>query len=94
MDNFSLLNDEQILELCLIATGHDMSLLESFPGEFITYYVLRTAQKEMSNEDVAEAISDLIMSHTMTSLVKKGYLEPDFYGDEITIWLTPKIFEE
>lgn len=76
MDHLEILNDEQILELCLIAVAHNGALLEDYPGEFLTYYVLRTAQKEMTNEEVADQISDLICSHVMESLARKGYLEP------------------
>lgn len=87
-----ILNDEQILELCLIAIGHNGLLLDEYPGEFLTYYVLRTAQKEMSNEDVAEAISDLITAHAMESLVKNGYLEASFDEDgKINMEITSKV---
>lgn len=76
MDYLEILNDEQILELCLIAVSHNGALLEDYPGEFLTYYVMRTAKKEMTNEEIADKVSDLICSHIMESLARKGYLEP------------------
>lgn len=85
MEDFKVLNDEQILELCLIAVGHDISLLESYPGEFLTYYTLKNAHKEMSDDEIAEYISDLIVSHTMESLVRGGHLQAHFEDDEITL---------
>lgn len=71
-----ILNDEQILELCLIAVSHNGALIEDYPGEFLTYYVIKNSPKELSNEEIADQISDLICSHVMESLARKGYLEP------------------
>lgn len=71
-----ILNDEQILELCLIAIGHNGLLLDEYPGEFLTYYLIKNSPKGLSNEEIADQMSDLIASHVMESLVRKGYLEP------------------
>lgn len=71
-----ILNDEQILELCLIAIAYDQTLVEDYPGEFLTYYVIKNSPKELSNEEIADQISDLIISNIMATLVKNGYLEP------------------
>lgn len=77
-----ILNDEQILELCLIAISYDGTLVEDYPGEFLTYYVIKNSPKELSNEEIADQVSDLIVSNIMAALAKKGYLEPaiDEYG--------------
>lgn len=76
MDQFNLLNNEQILELCLIAVAHNVELLKDYPGEFLTYYVIKNSTKELSDDEIADQISDLICSHVMESLTRKGYLEP------------------
>lgn len=71
-----ILNDEQILELCLIAVTNNGALLEDYPGEFLTYYVIKNSPKELSNEELADQVSDLIVSNMLAALTKKGYLEP------------------
>lgn len=87
-----ILNDEQILELCLIAIGHNGLLLDEYPGEFLTYYLIKNSPKELSNEEIVEQMSDLITAHAMESLVKKGYLEASFDEDgKISMEITPKV---
>ena len=87
-----VLNDEQILELCLIAIGHNGLLLEEYPGEFLTYYLIKNSPKELSSEEIMDQISDLITIHAMESLVKKGYLEASFDEDgNVTMEITPKV---
>ena len=87
-----VLNDEQILELCLIAIGHNGLLLEEYPGEFLTYYLIKNSPKELSSEEIMDQISDLITTHAMESLVKKGYLEASFDEDgNVTMEITPKV---
>lgn len=89
-----ILNDEQILELCLIAIGHNGLLLDEYPGEFLTYYLIKNSPKELSNEEIADQISDLIASHVMESLVKKGYLEASFdENGKINIEIASKAME-
>ena len=80
-----ILNDEQILELCLIAISHDDKMVDSFPGEFLTYYVIKLmGGEEMSDYEVALTINELIAKRELTSLVDKGYLTVGFDDDGVT----------
>ena len=73
-----ILNDEQILELCLLAIQQDPERIDDFPGEFLTYYVIKLVGEDMSNHEVAIKINELIAAYELNSLVVKGYLNVDF----------------
>lgn len=81
--SMEILNNEQILNLCLMAISINPEMIDSFPGEFLTYYVMKNTGKELSNEEIAFGISKLITGYDLNSLVNKGYLEANFddYGN-------------
>lgn len=77
-----ILNDEQILELCLMAIQHKPEMIDSFPGEFLTYYVIKTmGGDEMSDYEVAVAMNELIANNVLASFVESGHLTVGFDED-------------
>ena len=80
-----ILNDEQILELCLIAISVNPEMVDSFPGEFLCYYVIKSCGREgMTSDEIAITMNELIAGHELNSLVNKGYLEADFDDNGVT----------
>lgn len=79
-----MLNDEQMLEVCLIAYDHEPELFEGFVGEFITYYVLKYGDQNMSDDELRDKISDLVIQFTLRRLCEKGLLETHIEDDGST----------
>lgn len=74
-----ILNDEQVLELCLLAIQQKPEMVDNFPGEFLTYYVIKLMGGEnMSDYEVAIKINELIAGFELNSLVDKGFLAASF----------------
>ncbi len=76
-----VLNDEQILELCQMAIVEDESRFEGYAGEFLTYYAMKNAPADISNEDLSKKVADLMAEGIGHSLVRKGLLHYGFGPD-------------
>lgn len=79
-----MLNEEQMLEVCLIAYDHEPELFEGYVGEFITYYALRSCGPNASDEELRDKISQLIVEFTLRRLCEKGVVEATLEDDGST----------
>ena len=87
-----ILNNEQILELCLTTISVNPEMIDSFPGEFLCYYVIKSCERGlMTADEIGIAMTELIAGHKLNSLVKKGYLEADFDEDGNTEYTRTKL---
>jgi hypothetical protein len=75
------MNEEQILELCIIAVNDYPEMMEGYAGEFLTYYALTQLGMEATNEELSLYITDLCTSYTLGLLVNKGLIECNFDED-------------
>lgn len=76
-----ILNDEQILELCQMAIVEDESRFEGYAGEFLTYYAMKNAPADISNEDLSKKVAELMAEGVGHSLVRKGLLHYSLESD-------------
>lgn len=79
-----MLNEEQMLEVCLIAYDHEPELFEGFVGEFITDYALRSCGPDVSDEELRDKISDIVVGFTLRRLCEKGVVEATLEEDGST----------
>lgn len=76
-----ILNDEQILELCQMAIVQDETRFEGYAGEFLTYYAMKNAPADISNEDLRDKVAELMAEGIGHSLVRKGLLQYSLESD-------------
>lgn len=76
-----ILNDEQILELCQMAIVEDESRFEGYAGEFLTYYAMKNAPKDISDAELHNRVTMLMAEGIGNSLVRKGLLHYSFGPD-------------
>jgi len=91
-----LLNNEQILELCLSYIVGDVDgRIEGFAGEFLVAYIINDSPKgdEITDEEVSEQMQIRITNYTLDSLVAIDYIDA-YPEDDGTTSYTPIIQEE
>lgn len=79
-----MLNEEQMLEVCLIAYDHEPELFEGYVGEFITYYALKSFGKDVSDVELRNRISQLVVDFTLRRLCEKGLIDATLEDDGST----------
>lgn len=79
-----MLNEEQMLEVCLIAYDHEPELFEGYVGEFITCYALKQCKPDVSDEELRDKISEILVEFTLHRLCEKGIVEATLEDDGST----------
>jgi hypothetical protein len=79
-----MLNEEQMLEVCLIAYDHEPELFEGYVGEYITYYAIKSCKSDVSDEELRDKIRQLIVDFTLRRLCEKGLVEATLEDDGST----------
>ena len=71
-----ILNDEQILDLCIRLTRYEEEAFIGPAGEFMTYYVMKyVLSMDASDEEIANAIKEIIIEADTKELWVRGFLE-------------------
>ena len=82
MNLLKLINEEQLLDVCLTLVSLNEKSFDGPAGMIITAY----AAKELGSfteEELTEKINELIVNKTLENLVNDGEVEVDFSGEEI-----------
>lgn len=85
---WTMLNEEQMLEVCLIAYDHEPELFEGYVGEFITWYALKQCKPDVSDEELRDKISEIVVGFTLRRLCEKGVVEATLEDDGSTSYST------
>lgn len=71
-----IINDEQILDLCIRLTRYEEEAFAGPAGEFMTYYIMKyVLSTEASDEEIANAIKEMLIEADTKELWVRGFLE-------------------
>lgn len=74
-----MLNDEEILELCLTCVSNDMNQMDNYPGRYIAEYILESEDgASLTDEELKNKVNDLITAHDLKRLTDLGLLDVSF----------------
>ena len=86
MNLLKLINEEQLLDVCLTLVSLNEKSFDGPAGMIITAYAARELSsngKDFTEEELTEKINELIVNKTLENLVNDGEFEVDFSGEEI-----------
>lgn len=93
------INDEQLLNLCLENQRYKEFTMDGLSGELIVLYCMnqyydKHGNKDFTNQDIANIVSELVVEYEISQLVNEGYIEPSFEEDGIKYSPTEKCLKE
>lgn len=86
MNILGLINEEQLLDICLTLASLNDESFDGPAGMIITAYAARelsSNSKNFTEEQLIEKVNELIVNKTLENLAKIGEVEVDFSGEEI-----------
>lgn len=91
----AIINDEQILDLCIRLTRYEEEAFAGPAGEFMTYYVMKyVLSPEATDEEIANAIKEIVIEADTKELWVMGFLEMSINDDgEMTYEPSAKVKE-
>lgn len=82
MNILELINEEQLLDVCLTLVSLNEKSFDGPAGMVITAYAVKDLDS-FTEEELTEKINELIINKTLENLVNDGEVEVDFSGEEI-----------
>ena len=72
-----ILNEEQMLDLCLFKYMNDKSVDDtSYVVEYMIAYILTKNPDGLTEEEICEKLNEMITDYTIKMLIDKGDIEP------------------